>query len=143
MGARSSTRNPGNMVSPNRVSPDPPLSTRASTLASTITIDGSLQVRACRKVDEINENGDGHEHNLQPGYPAQQCGGSSTLPSGSCRERLVGQLRRVRIEQAAIAQLNSMSARALHDIGVARSQIEVSVKGIVDLERGRSVSLKY
>jgi uncharacterized protein YjiS (DUF1127 family) len=48
-----------------------------------------------------------------------------------------------RIEQAAIAQLNSMSARALHDIGVARSQIEVAVKGIVDLERGRSVSLKY
>jgi uncharacterized protein YjiS (DUF1127 family) len=42
-----------------------------------------------------------------------------------------------RVEQAAIAQLRSMSDRELHDIGLARSQIEAAVRGSADRERDR------
>jgi uncharacterized protein YjiS (DUF1127 family) len=42
-----------------------------------------------------------------------------------------------RVQEAAIAQLISMSDRDLKDIGLPRSQIEATVRGNINLERDR------
>ena len=72
--------------------------------------------------------------------PSNAAGALAT--AGAAVKRWWGALIAWRIEEVAITQLKSMSDRELKDIGLTRSQIEAAVRGIVDLERDRTM-IKY